>query len=162
MKAVLAVIGGGAALLVGALGSAPAQPLTLAQLVPGAVVTQRFGCTVFQMEPIDESCPQRHFHSGIDLAAPTGTPVHAAAAGVAKVVDGPGYGLHVIVTHDRETLTLYGHLSAALVKTGDSVSRGELIGLVGSTGMSTGPHLHFEVRWQGSPVDPVAWLASTP
>jgi murein DD-endopeptidase MepM/ murein hydrolase activator NlpD len=160
MKAVLIVASAAAALLVGALGSAPAQPLTLAQVVHGAVVTQRFGCTAFQLEPIDESCPQRHFHSGIDLAAPLGTPVHAAAAGIAKVVDGPGYGLHVMVAHDRGTLTLYGHLSAVLVKTGDAVGRDEVIGLVGSSGMSTGPHLHFEVRLQGSPVDPVAWLAA--
>ena len=160
MKAVVTVVGVGATMLVAAFGSAPVQPVKLADLVSGAVVTQPFGCTALALEPIDLSCPQRHFHSGIDLAAPMGTPVHAAAAGVAKVIDGPGYGLHIVVTHDGGAQTYYCHLSAALLKTGDAVTRGELIGLVGSTGMSTGPHLHFEVRLHGTPVDPRGWLSA--
>jgi murein DD-endopeptidase MepM/ murein hydrolase activator NlpD len=160
VKALVIGLGGGAALLLAVLGSTPVRPLALTDLVPGAVVTQPFGCSPLELEPVDLSCPTRHFHTGIDLAAPMGTPVHAAAAGVAKVVDGPGYGLHVIVTHDRRAQTLYCHLSAALVKTGDTVGRGELIGLVGSSGMSTGPHLHFEVRLDGSPVNPIGWLSS--
>ena len=157
MKALAAIAGGGA-LLVAAVASAPERPLRLAELVPGAVITQPFGCTGLELEPVDPGCPGRHFHSGVDLAAPSGTPVHAAAGGVARVVDGPGYGLHVVVTHERGVKTLYCHLSSALVQTGDRVGGGEVIGLVGSSGMSTGPHLHFEVRLEGSPIDPLDWL----
>jgi murein DD-endopeptidase MepM/ murein hydrolase activator NlpD len=159
VKSVIATFGAAAALLLGSLGSAPARPLALAGLVEGAVVTQRFGCTALALEPVDLSCPERHFHSGVDLAAPAGTPVHAAAAGVATVVDGPGYGLHVTLTHGGGAQTLYGHLSLALVRSGEPVRRDEVVGLVGSTGMSTGPHLHFEVRLQGAPVDPIGWLS---
>jgi len=160
VRTLLAAAGAASALLLAALGSAPVRPLALSELVPGAVMTQPFGCTTLALEPTDLSCPSRHFHSGVDLAAPAGTPVHAAAAGVARVVDGPGYGLHVVVTHDRGTQTLYCHLSAAVVANGQAVTRGELIGLVGSTGLSTGPHLHFEVRVDGAPVEPLAWLTS--
>jgi murein DD-endopeptidase MepM/ murein hydrolase activator NlpD len=159
MKPLLLGAGGVAILLVAGLGGAAAPPLRLAEIVPGAVVTQGFGCTALALEPIDESCPQRHFHSGIDLAAATGTPVHAAAAGVAQVVDSPGYGLHVLLRHDSRTQTLYGHLSKVLLTTGDAVARGQVLGEVGSTGNSTGPHLHFEVRRDGFPLDPLLWLS---
>ena len=160
MRTVLVGVAAVTALLLGSLGSAPRPPLALRDLVPGAVVTQPFGCTALALEPVDLSCPTRHFHTGIDLAAPEGTPVRAAAAGVAHLVDSPGYGLHLLITHDAHVQTLYGHLSAVVVGDGRLVSGGELIGLVGSTGMSTGPHLHFEVRVQGSPVDPRAWLTA--
>jgi murein DD-endopeptidase MepM/ murein hydrolase activator NlpD len=160
VKAALVALLGACVLLLAGLGPTPAPPLALGEIVPGAVVTQSFGCTSVAFEPIDLSCPSRHFHSGIDLAAPEGTPVHAAAAGIARVAVGPGYGIHVIVTHDARSQTLYGHLSAAVILTGQAVARGELIGLVGSTGLSTGPHLHFEVRVQGAPVDPLGWLSA--
>lgn len=88
------------------------------------------------------------FHSGTDLAAPTGTPVVAALAGQVTVANFlGGYGLAVVLQHEKATKeTLYGHLSEILVESGDEVEQGEIIGLVGSTGLSTGPHLHFEVR----------------
>jgi murein DD-endopeptidase MepM/ murein hydrolase activator NlpD len=159
MKALLLGLGGAAVLFVAALGSPGGPPLRLAEIVPGSVVTQGFGCTALQLEPIDESCPERHFHGGIDLAAPTGTPVHAAATGVAQVVDSAGYGLHVLLRHDSRTQTLYGHLSSVEVATGDEVSRGQVLGKVGTTGNSTGPHLHFEVRRDGFPLDPRLWLS---
>jgi murein DD-endopeptidase MepM/ murein hydrolase activator NlpD len=160
MKGLLLGVAGLVMLLVAALASSPpGPPLELKQIVPGAVVTQGFGCTPYEFEPIDDSCPQRHFHSGIDLAATAGTPVHAAAAGVARVLDGPGYGIHVLIRHDARTQTLYGHLLQAMVGDGQEVARGQLLGLVGSTGNSTGPHLHFEVRRDGFPLDPLLWLS---
>jgi murein DD-endopeptidase MepM/ murein hydrolase activator NlpD len=88
------------------------------------------------------------FHSGTDLGAPTGTPVVAALAGQVSVANFlGGYGLAVVLQHEKATKeTLYGHLSEILVKQGEEVKQGEVIGLVGSTGLSTGPHLHFEIR----------------
>jgi murein DD-endopeptidase MepM/ murein hydrolase activator NlpD len=88
------------------------------------------------------------FHSGTDLGAPTGTPVVAALAGQVTVANFlGGYGLAVVLQHEKATKeTLYGHLSEILVESGDEVKQGEVIGLVGSTGLSTGPHLHFEIR----------------
>src|SRR5438309_4907500 len=109
------------ALLLGSLGSAPRPPLALHDLVPGAVVTQPFGCTALALEPLDPSCPTRHFHTGIDLAAPEGTPVRAAAAGVVHVVDSPGYDLHVVITYDSQVIIVYGHLSAVVVPDGRMV-----------------------------------------
>ena len=129
--------------------------------LPVRAVTQTFGCTTLPFEPSSDRCPTGHFHSGIDLAAPLHTPVKAATAGV--VVSGRssgGYGLWVLVQRDPggALATLYGHLAVALVSSGDLVQAGQLIGLVGSTGNSTGPHLHFEVRVQGVPVDPAPYL----
>jgi murein DD-endopeptidase MepM/ murein hydrolase activator NlpD len=93
------------------------------------------------------------------MAAPAGTPVHAAAAGVAAVAWNPnGYGLYLIVQHGGGVSTLYGHLESTAVVSGDPVAAGAEIGRVGSTGLSTGPHLHFEVRRGGRPVDPVPLL----
>jgi murein DD-endopeptidase MepM/ murein hydrolase activator NlpD len=97
-------------------------------------------------------------HTGLDFAAPTGTPVFSALAG--KVVEagwGGAYGNHVVVKHDG-TKTLYAHLNSVGVKKGQSVLRGERIGSVGSTGNSSGPHLHFEVLRKGDPRDPQAFL----
>lgn len=129
--------------------------------LPVRVVTQPFGCTTLALEPSSDRCPGGHFHSGIDLAAPLHTPVKTATAGV--VTSGwssGGYGLWVLVERDPggAFATLYGHLTVALVLSGDLVQAGQLIGLVGSTGNSTGPHLHFEVRIQGVPVDPAPFL----
>lgn len=122
-------------------------------------LTQGYGCTSFELEPAAPWCPSGHFHSGLDLAAPAGTEVHAAWSGVAHVVEtATGYGLHVLVDHGGGVETLYGHLEAATVSDGAPVAAGQRIGLVGSTGLSTGPHLHFEVRRGGRAVDPTAWL----
>jgi murein DD-endopeptidase MepM/ murein hydrolase activator NlpD len=95
------------------------------------------------------------FHTGIDIAAPYGTGVLASRAGrVEKTGYSKVYGNYVLISHGSEWETLYGHLSTISVATGASVSSGEAIGLVGSTGMSTGPHLHFETRRKGMVVDP--------
>jgi murein DD-endopeptidase MepM/ murein hydrolase activator NlpD len=98
-------------------------------------------------------------HTGLDLGAPSGTPVAAAAAGVVAFA-GPmgGYGNAIDVRHADGTTTRYAHLSAILVRAGQRVAAGQGIGLVGSTGLSTGPHLHFEVRTPAGPTDPRTWL----
>ena len=135
--------------------------LALADIVPGGTVTQPFGCTELILEPIDPLCPTLHIHTGIDLAAPEGTAVHAATGGHAQVLFDPaGAGLYVLVTIDGHTRVLYCHLSAVHVGDGDEVMAGQVIGEVGSTGLSTGAHLHFEVEIDGRAVDPATWLTS--
>jgi murein DD-endopeptidase MepM/ murein hydrolase activator NlpD len=135
--------------------------LPLAGIVPGAVVSQPFGCTSLELEPYDPFCPGRHIHTGIDLAAPIGTAVLAAVAGTARVgFDSNGAGLYVLVTVDAHARVFYCHLSAVSVADRSAVSAGQVIGAIGSTGRATGPHLHFEVQVDGSAIDPVAWLAS--
>jgi murein DD-endopeptidase MepM/ murein hydrolase activator NlpD len=123
-------------------------------LIGSAVTTSGFG---WRLHPLLGSWLM---HSGRDLAAPEGTPVVAALTGrvVSSGLAG-GYGLAIEIEHDRPLRrTLYGHLSELYVKEGDSVRQGEVIGRVGSTGMSTGPHLHFELRL---PQDG-GWVATDP
>lgn len=99
------------------------------------------------------------FHQGLDIAAPMGTAVTAAAAGTVIMAQWyGGYGNYILIDHGGGYSTGYGHLSAMYVSAGQSVSRGQAIGAVGSTGQSTGPHLHFEVRIAGKPVDPAPRL----
>lgn len=99
------------------------------------------------------------FHQGLDIAAPTGTTVTAAAGGTVIMAQWyGGYGNYILIDHGGGYSTGYGHLSAIYVTTGQSVQRGQAIGAVGSTGQSTGPHLHFEVRIAGKPVDPAPRL----
>ncbi|MGQ0548600.1 MAG: murein hydrolase activator EnvC family protein [Armatimonadota bacterium] len=113
------------------------------------IVTSRFG---FRRHPIFRI---RQFHQGLDIAAAQGSPVRAAFAGVVLFAGWyGGYGKLVIIDHGQGTSTLYGHLSAILASPGQQVPQGHLVGRVGSTGYSTGPHLHFEVRQNGKPVDP--------
>lgn len=101
------------------------------------------------------------FHAGLDFPSPTGTTVLSAGYGkVTFVGQKSGYGKLVEVTHGAGLVTRYGHLSAFLVKEGQTVSTGSPIAKVGSTGRSTGPHLHFEVRKKDSPVDPALYLAA--
>ena len=98
-------------------------------------------------------------HAGIDIGAPTGTGVVAAAAGTVQFAGvAGGYGNTVIIDHSGGTTTLYAHLSSISADTGTRVEPGQRIGAVGSTGLSTGPHLHFEVRVSGAPTDPRGWL----
>jgi len=121
-----------------------------------AVLTQGFGCTSLDLEPWSDDCPGHHWHSGIDLSAERGTPVVASGSGLAAVRgDAGGYGTHVILRHGAGVRTLYAHLDAALVADGEAVALGQIIGRLGSTGTSTGPHLHFEVRVNNVPVDPL-------
>jgi murein DD-endopeptidase MepM/ murein hydrolase activator NlpD len=132
--------------------------LPVASVVRGAVLTQPFGCSTLVLEPFDPYCPTRHFHSGVDLAAPGGTPVYAATAGHAMTgYDEKGAGLFVSVAVDEHVRILYCHLQRAEFAAGD-VTPGELIGNVGSSGLATGPHLHLEVQVDGRAVDPVRWL----
>lgn len=128
--------------------------------VDHAWVSQPFGCTTYAIEPVDRSCPGGHIHTGVDLAAPAGTPVHAVLDGIARVVvSATGYGLHVVLDHGDGLTTLYAHLSSITVHDGDDVAAGDVIGLVGSSGNSTGPHLHFEVRRDGIAEDPTLDVA---
>jgi murein DD-endopeptidase MepM/ murein hydrolase activator NlpD len=100
-----------------------------------------------------------HMHAGIDISAPTGTPIRAAASGrVALAGWTGGYGQYTCIQHGGGLSTCYAHQSSIGVSVGQSVSRGQVIGAVGSTGHSTGPHLHFEVRVGGSPVSPLSYL----
>jgi murein DD-endopeptidase MepM/ murein hydrolase activator NlpD len=136
--------------------------------IPHAIITQAFGPTSFTFEA--SYAGYAHFHTGIDLAVPLGTPVFAAADGVVvsaqSMTDASGalvgYGNYILLQHDAGLKTLYGHLLAIGVKEGDAVKRGQLIGLVGSTGNSTGPHTHFEVRIDNSPIDPMQFLPLNP
>jgi hypothetical protein len=96
------------------------------------------------------------WHYGIDLDLEIGQPVYAAFDGMVRIVqyDHRGYGYYVMLRHYNGFETLYGHLTKQLVKVGQLVKAGEIIGLGGSTGRSSGPHLHFEVRYEGNPIDP--------
>ncbi len=99
------------------------------------------------------------FHQGLDIAAPMGTTVTAASAGtVISAGWYGGYGNYILIDHGGGMATGYGHLSQIFVASGQQVQKGQAIGAVGSTGMSTGPHLHFEVRINGKPTDPAAYL----
>jgi len=99
------------------------------------------------------------YHTGVDIAAPSGTPVHAAADGRVEFAGFyHGYGRVVIITHGSNYETYYAHLSASNVTEGQEVRRGEILGAVGSTGRSTGPHLHYEVRVGSNPVNPYRFL----
>lgn len=114
-------------------------------------ISSKFG---YRVDPITRK--RGSFHSGIDIAAKKGTPVYAAEKGVIEKTGffSNGYGNLIVVKHENDLATYYGHLSAILVKDGQRVGKGALIGKVGSTGRSTGPHLHFEVRKGGKAMNP--------
>ncbi len=113
-------------------------------------LTSRFGS---RFHPVFR---RRKWHTGVDLAAPSGTTVRAAAGGTVIFAGWKrAYGRTLVVDHGNGTATVYGHCSALLVSNGDSVRQGQAIARVGSTGVSTGPHLHFEVRHGGKPVNPL-------
>jgi murein DD-endopeptidase MepM/ murein hydrolase activator NlpD len=132
--------------------------LTLSWPMAGARVTQPFGPSSLMLEP--PLGPFKHFHTGIDIAAPFGTTVTAAAAGVIVAVghSGVGYGNYVVIGHGGGIMTLYGHLLETDVAVGSVVARGQRIGLEGSTGWSTGPHVHFELRIDDAVSDPMPYL----
>ena len=102
---------------------------------------------------------ETNFHRGVDIAAPSGTAINAAADGVVTFAGEKGtYGNLVIVSHQNGFMTYYAHCSKLLVDVGETVTQGQPVAAVGSTGRSTGPHLHFEVRYQNSPIDPLLYL----
>ncbi|MBR1722127.1 MAG: peptidoglycan DD-metalloendopeptidase family protein [Treponema sp.] len=117
------------------------------------IITSDFG---YRTSPISGTWK---FHAGIDLAAPIGTEVFACKHGsVATVGFNEIYGNYIDIKHNGNTVSRYAHLSKTLVKKGQQVATGEVIGLVGTTGASTGPHLHFEVRENGTPKDPKSMI----
>lgn len=157
----------GATAPVGASGT-PAQ---LAWPLNG-VITQGFGETGVAVEPALTigGVTYPHFHTGLDISSALGTPVRAAADGVVALAGAQtdelghlvGYGNYVVIAHGGNMITLYGHLEQLLVRPGEAVHTGDPIGLEGSTGNSTGPHVHFEVRIGGVVTDPTTYLAPRP
>ncbi|MBS0481650.1 MAG: M23 family metallopeptidase [Proteobacteria bacterium] len=121
--------------------------------VNGAALTSGYG---MRWHPV---LGGRRNHKGVDLAEPVGTPVYATADGVVSRADWfSSYGLFISLEHGAEIQTRYGHLSRLNVAAGQAVHKGDLIGYVGSTGRSTGPHLHYEVRIAGNAVNPIPYL----
>lgn len=125
--------------------------------IQGGQITSEAG---MRMHPIlgYERC-----HAGADITAAEGTPIYAVDDGVvlSAGVNG-GYGNYTLIAHDGGMSSAYGHQSEILVKAGDRVTKGQLIGKVGTTGLSTGPHLHFEARYHGVPYNPRGWLEDHP
>jgi murein DD-endopeptidase MepM/ murein hydrolase activator NlpD len=154
-----AQVGAGLAMVTRTLPVGVTLPgLRLSWPIAGARITQPFGPSALVLEP--PLGPYPHFHTGIDLAAAFGTPVTAAADGVVVAVAHTtvGYGNYVIVAHGGGIMTLYGHLFETDVRVGDHVARGHRVGLEGTSGMSTGPHLHFELRVNDQVTDPMPYL----
>jgi murein DD-endopeptidase MepM/ murein hydrolase activator NlpD len=150
----------------GATGAAPPSAGHLLWPCSGPI-TQPFGPSQygFEFPYVYQGVSYPHFHTGLDVGVGLGTPISAAADGVVvlagtNVVGGAvvGYGTYVVIAHGGGLYTLYGHLSRLGVAAGDHVRAGQVIGLSGSTGNSTGPHLHFEVRQGSEPVDPTPYL----
>ncbi|GMN03401.1 M23 family metallopeptidase [Erythrobacter sp. MTPC3] len=105
---------------------------------------------------------KRARHNGVDLAAPTGTPIYATADGVIGRADWfSSYGLYISIDHGADLETRYAHMSRLAVAAGEYVQKGDVIGYVGSTGRSTGPHLHYEVRVDGVAVNPIPYMVET-
>lgn len=147
--------------------AAPGPPLAAGELacpLPGAVLTQKFAPSELPGEPAMFGFT--HFHTGLDLARPIDTPIRAAEPGQVVQAAGQtnslgmlvGYGNLVRIQANGSRVDYYGHMAAFAVQRGDVVQAGQLIGLVGSTGYSTGPHLHFEVRSKGVPIDPAPYM----
>jgi murein DD-endopeptidase MepM/ murein hydrolase activator NlpD len=141
-------------------GWAPAAGPRAAWPLRGTL-TQPFGCTGFALEHPLQSCPA--FHTGIDLAQPEGTPIRAADQGLAyPLADSARYGNYVLVQERAGYATVYGHMVRTNTSWGQPVQAGDVIGWVGTTGNSSGPHLHFEVRFGGAPQNPLPYLQGSP
>lgn len=137
------------------------SPTSVPQLdpLPGATLTSAFGPR--SHDPVTGQALVDGHHDGYDLAAAAGTPIRAAKSGkVTFAGRRGGYGQAVILAHAGGWSTLYGHASRLAVKPGQAVNAGQVIAYVGSTGHSTGPHLHYELRRNGRAVDPALTLAS--
>ncbi len=117
-------------------------------------ITSRFGTRVHPIEG------EEKFHTGIDIAAPYGSPVYATASG--KVIrarkTSSGKGNYVMIKHINNLITVYLHLSRIIVKEGQFIKKGEIIGYIGTSGLATGPHLHYEVLFNGKPTDPLIFM----
>jgi murein DD-endopeptidase MepM/ murein hydrolase activator NlpD len=129
---------------------------------PQGQISQGFGPSPFPFEPPYGGYP--HFHTGMDMVEPFGSPIYAVDDGLVALVGSStqGYGNYVVIAHSGGLDTLYGHLSASLVSVGQRVTQGQAIGMEGSTGNSTGPHLHFELRINQKPVDPTPYFPPGP
>ncbi len=139
----------------GEIAAAPRSSVSVPSRMPveGVQLTSGYG---MRNHPI---LRQRRQHNGVDLAAPRGTPVYATADGrVGRAQYFGSYGNYVQIEHGGELQTRYAHLSSYTVSAGDTVRKGDLIGYIGSTGRSTGPHLHYEVRVDGEAVDPIPYM----
>jgi murein DD-endopeptidase MepM/ murein hydrolase activator NlpD len=142
------------AALVQAAGDVPLQGDGTFLRPVGGPVSSSFG---YRKDPVTGATA---YHAGLDFASPCGTPIKAAGAGIVLTAgfNSGGYGNMTVLNHGKGLSTLYGHQSSIIVATGQVVTKGQVIGYVGSTGKSTGCHLHFEVRLNGNPVDPNAYL----
>ncbi len=147
---------------------------SISSLLRSRQATQTLGVGVSLRDPLDDMrvtssfgnrvhpiYGETRFHAGIDMGASTGTSVLSSADGtVVFAGNSSGYGNYTVIDHGGQLATAYAHQASIGVSVGDSVTRGQRIGTVGSTGASTGPHLHFEVRILGSPVDPCGYLSA--
>ena len=139
------------------VASVPSRPRTVSipsrMPLEGAGLTSSFG---MRTHPV---LGGRRQHKGIDLSSPVGTPIYATADAVVTRADWfSSYGLFISLDHGAQLETRYGHLSRLNVAEGQVVKKGDLIGYVGSTGRSTGPHLHYEVRIAGTAVNPIPYM----
>ncbi len=137
------------------LASIPSiKPVRSDKLNRGVQLLSGFG---YRLHPVHKIMKM---HAGIDFSAPQGTPIQATGDGVVVEVDTKksGYGFHVIIDHGYGYQTLYGHMSKIQVKQGQKIKKGQQIGLVGSTGLSTAPHCHYEVHYKGKPVNPIDYV----
>jgi murein DD-endopeptidase MepM/ murein hydrolase activator NlpD len=123
-------------------------------------ISQGFGCTSYPFEPYDPACPQKHFHNGLDIAGACGNNILAADSGIAYIEPfmAYGFGNYIIMVNGNGWQTLYGHLAAFAIRSGQTVTAGQLIGFEGTSGNSTGCHLHFGVNHNGQWVDPRLYL----
>ncbi|ANU06888.1 M23 family metallopeptidase [Paraurantiacibacter namhicola] len=136
-------------------GSAPAETVSMPQGMPveGVRLSSGYG---MRNHPV---LRKRANHKGVDLAGARGTPVYATADGTVEMAQWfSSYGKYVQIDHGGDVETRYAHLSRYTVNPGDRVQKGELIGYIGSTGRSTGPHLHYEIRIAGVAVDPTPYM----
>jgi murein DD-endopeptidase MepM/ murein hydrolase activator NlpD len=141
----------------------PAVPAPITQVsipsrmpLSGAALTSDFG---MRTHPV---LGGRRAHKGIDLAAPVGTPIYATADGLVSRADlFSSYGLYVQIEHGADLETRYAHMSRIAVAAGEHVKKGDIIGYVGTTGRSTGPHLHYEVRVDGEAVNPIPYMVES-
>ena len=135
----------------------PIEPEKFMCPIPGASIIQKFGPTSFALEPAYGG--YLHFHSGIDLLAGYGTPILAAAGGKVTATGNADYfGIRVEVTDSYGMVEIYAHMEEVTVAVGQEVHQGQKVGLVGSTGLSIGSHLHFQLEAGGVPTDPGALL----